>query len=53
MSSAVCGESERSLRERFIKHKGYVNNKILSKATGTHFNEKGHLVSDMEITIIE
>ena len=47
------GETERSLRERFLEHKGYVNNKILSKATGAHFNGKGHSISDMEITVIE
>ena len=47
------GESERSLKERFLEHKGYVNNRILTKATGAHFNEKGHSISDMEITIIE
>ena len=30
-----------------------MNKKNLSKTTGAHFNEKGHSVSDMEITIIE
>ena len=47
------GESERSLKERFLEHKGYVSNNILTKAKGEHFNQKGHSVSDMEITIIE
>ena len=47
------GETERSLRERFSEHKGYVTNKNLTKATGSHFNERGHSVSDMEITILE
>ena len=47
------GESERKLRDRFIEHKGYVNNKITSKSTGAHFNLKGHSSSDMEIMIIE
>ena len=42
------GESERSLRERFSEHKGYV-----TKATGSHFNERGHSLSVMEITILE
>ena len=36
----------------FLEHKGYVNNKILSKVTEAHFDEKGHSVSDMEITVI-
>ena len=47
------GESERSLRERFVEHRGYVNTRNFSKTTGVHFNEKGHSVSDMEITIVE
>ena len=47
------GESERSLKERVLEYKGYVSNNILTKATGAHFNQKGHSVNDMEITIIE
>ena len=47
------GESERSVKERYLEHKGYVTNKICTKATGLHFNEKGHSVIDMEITILE
>ena len=47
------GESERSLKERFLEHKGYVSNNILSKATGAHFNQKGHKISDMEISVVE
>ena len=46
------GESERSLRERFVEHRGYVNTRNFSKTTGVHFNEKGHSVSDMEISIV-
>ena len=47
------GETERTLNERFSEHKGYVANKHLNKATGFHFNQKGHSISDMYITIIE
>ena len=47
------GESERSLQDRFSEHKGYVLNRKLQKATGEHFNLKGHKVSDMQVTIIE
>ena len=47
------GESERMLRERFSEHKGYVNTRNMSKATGAHFNSRGHCTSDKEITIIE
>ena len=46
-------EKERTLEERFSKHKCYVNTNKRSKATGVHFNAKGHSVSDMEITVIE
>ena len=26
---------------------------MLSKATGVHFNQKGHRISDMEISVVE
>ena len=32
---------------------GYVRNKQLNKATGKHFNEGGHKISDMTITVLE
>ena len=47
------GESERSIKERFLEHKGYVTNNNLSKATGSHFNQKGHKIRELEITILE
>ena len=47
------GESHRTLQDRFADHRGYVNNQNLTKATGLHFNQKGHKISDMEITILE
>ena len=47
------GETDRSLKERFLEHKGYVNNHVVSKATGFHFNQKGHTISDMEVTVVE
>ena len=36
------GETERVVRERFREHIGYVKNKQFEKATGWHFNQKGH-----------
>ena len=42
------GETERSLRERFSEHKGYVNTRNMTKSTGIHLNEKGHSISDMQ-----
>ena len=47
------GETDRTLQKRFSEHRGYVANKKLDKATGQHFNQPGHKISDMEITIIE
>ena len=47
------GETERSLKQRFSEHRGYVTNNVTSKATGKHFNEKSHRMSDMTITILE
>ena len=47
------GESGRKLSKRFSDHKGYVKNHDVTQATGKHFNEKGHNLSHMKITIIE
>ena len=47
------GESERSLKDRISEHKGYIKNMHLKKATGAHFNEKGHGLQHMKVTIIE
>ena len=52
-SVQYIGESERSLQQRFSEHKGYVMNSHLNKATGEHFNLKGHKVSDMSVIIVE
>mgnify|MGYP003338823540 CR=1 FL=1 len=47
------GQSVQTLSDRFANHRGYVNNKHLDKATGAHFNQPGHSISDMSITVIE
>ena len=52
-SEQYIGESERSLQERFSEHRGYVTNRNLTKATGLHFNQRGHSVSDMSVSIVE
>jgi hypothetical protein len=51
--SQYIGESERSLQERFSEHKGYVANQHLNKATGHHFNQRGHQIHNMTVTIVE
>ena len=47
------GESEKSLATRFGQHKGYVRNKKFDQATGAHFNQRGHCITDMQVMIIE
>ena len=47
------GETKRILKYRFAEHRGYVNNRDESQATGEHFNLPGHSVSDMTVTILE
>ena len=41
------------IKERFLEHKGYANNNNQTKATGLHFNQKGHSVHNMRITVLE
>ena len=47
------GESERSLQDHFSEHRSYDMNQKVNKATGQHFSEKDHKVSDTRLTIIE
>ena len=47
------GETDRMLKERFVEHRGYARAQMKNKATGKHFSEKGHSVSDMTITVLE
>ena len=47
------GETEKTLHTRFSQHQGYVRNTDLLKATGEHFNQRGHSLSDMRVTILE
>ena len=41
------------LKERFAEHKGYVTSNNQTKITGSHFNQRGHNISNMQITVIE
>ena len=47
------GETFRTANDRFLNHRGYVNNNKDKKATGHHFNLPGHSISDMKFQIIE
>ena len=51
--SIYIGESERPLRKHTLEHKGYIQNHMLDKATGEHFNMPGHDITCMKVSIIE
>ena len=48
----MCCITDRSLKDWFSGHRGYVSGKILQKATGKHFNSPGHQMADMEVTLL-
>ena len=52
-SLQYISESEQTLKDRLSEHKSYVVNSMMKKATGEHFNSKGHKVYDMKISILE
>ena len=35
------------------QHRNYVTNRNFQKATGEHFNQRGHKLSDFECSILE
>ena len=41
------------LKFRLSDHRGYINNKDRTQATGLHFNLPGHSLADLSITVIE
>ena len=45
------GETKKMLKFRLDDHRGYVNNGV-NKATGSHFNQPGHCLADLSVTII-
>ena len=47
------GESKRSLKSRLADHRGYINKEQTDTATGAHFNQPGHSLSDLSVTILE
>ena len=47
------GQTERTLSMRFSEHRGYVYTKKLDKATGHHFNQAAHSLSDMRVSVLE
>ena len=47
------GGTDRTLKERFSEHKGYVRTKNVGQTTGAHFNLPGHSIDEMMIIGIE
>ena len=41
------------LKFRLAGHRGYITNKVTSKATGAQFNLPGHSLANMKISVIE
>ena len=47
------GETKRMLKYRLADHCGYIRNKRLDQATGYHFNQPGHSLADLTVTVLE
>ena len=47
------GQSARKLHIRAGEHLGYIVTKKLNQPTGFHFNQPGHSIHNMTITVIE
>ena len=52
-SKRYIGESKRALKDRLADHRGYVSNEYTNIVMGSHFNQPGHALSHLSITIIE
>ena len=44
------GETGRILKFRIDEHRGYINNKVISQATGAHYNLPGHSLAEIRVT---
>ena len=49
----MLAETKRILKFRLADHRGYVNNKDETTATGQHFNSPGQSLTDLTITLVE
>ena len=47
------GETERPLKDRIGEHKGYIRTKKLNEPIGEHFNQRGHSITDLKVSILE
>ena len=50
-NQVYIGETKRILKFRLNDHWGYVNH--IDNATGSHFNQAGHSLADLSVTVIE
>ena len=51
--SRYIGETGRPLKYRLADHRGYVTNNVTNLATGAHFTQAGHSLSNLKVTILE
>ena len=50
----ICvGETGQIFKYRLDEHRGYINTKDESQATGAHFNQPGHSLANLQATILE
>ena len=47
------GETGRIFKYRLDEHRGYVNTKDDTQATGAHFNQPGHTLANLQATVLE
>ena len=47
------GETKRMLRSRVAEHRGYISRGETDKPTGAHFNQPGHSLADLRVSVIE
>ena len=47
------GQTMRQLKQRLADHKGYIKTQVVSQPTGAHFNQPGHCLANMEVTILQ
>ena len=47
------GETERPIKNRILEHVNYVKSCNISKTTGEHFNQPGHSISNISVTVLE
>ena len=47
------GKTEREFRNRVKEHVRYIENDSVSQATGQHFSQRNHNITDFSIAILE